>query len=102
MSSTIGNIIRTTVFGESHGPAIGAVMDAPPAGYKISYGELAVQMKRRAPGTDPTATARREADDHRRSARTYNKERRSPLKQLRRNKGTPETVACRLRGVGPL
>lgn len=63
MSSAIGNIIRTTVFGESHGPAIGAVMDAPPAGYKISYGELAVQMKRRAPGTDPTATARREADE---------------------------------------
>ncbi len=63
MSSAIGNIIRTTVFGESHGPAIGAVMDARRQDTKYHMGELAVQMKRRAPGTDPTATARREADE---------------------------------------
>lgn len=62
MSSAIGNIIRTTVFGESHGPAIGAVMDAPPAGYKISFDEICVQTARRAPGNDPTATKRHEAD----------------------------------------
>ncbi|MBO5909007.1 MAG: chorismate synthase [Clostridia bacterium] len=62
MSSEIGNIIKTTVFGESHGVAIGAVMDAPPAGYKISTDELLVQMSRRAPGNDTTATARKEAD----------------------------------------
>ena len=62
MSSAIGNIIKTTVFGESHGPAIGAVMDAPPAGYKIDMDELCVQAARRAPGKDPTATTRKESD----------------------------------------
>lgn len=62
MSSAIGSIIRTTVFGESHGPAIGAVMDAPPAGYEINMDEVNVQLKRRAPGNDATATARKEAD----------------------------------------
>lgn len=63
MSSAIGNKIVTTVFGESHGPAIGAVIDAPPAGYKIDFNEVLIQTARRAPGTDPTATARKEADE---------------------------------------
>ncbi len=63
MSSEIGKIIKTTVFGESHGPAIGAVMDAPPAGYKLDSEAMSVQMLRRAPGQDPTATARKEADE---------------------------------------
>lgn len=62
MSSAIGSRITTTVFGESHGPAIGAVMDAPPAGYKIDMDEILVQTARRAPGTDPTATTRKETD----------------------------------------
>lgn len=62
MSSEIGSIIKTTVFGESHGPAIGAVMDAPPAGYKLDIDSLLCQMSRRAPGKDPTSTPRKEAD----------------------------------------
>ena len=62
MSSEIGSIIKTTVFGESHGPAIGAVIDAPPAGYTIDFEELKLQMSRRAPGQDPSATARKETD----------------------------------------
>ena len=62
MSSVIGSYIKTTVFGESHGPAIGAVMDAPPAGYEINFEDILTQMRRRAPGQDPTATSRNEAD----------------------------------------
>ena len=62
MSSAIGSKFKTTVFGESHGPAIGAVIDAPPAGYKIDFDEILVQAARRAPGQDPSATARKEAD----------------------------------------
>ncbi len=62
MSSTIGNIIKTTVFGESHGIAIGAVLDAPPAGYKIDFEKIEIQASRRAPGQDPSATARKETD----------------------------------------
>lgn len=62
MSSAIGNIIKTTVFGESHGIAIGAVMDAPPSGYFINEDEILVQMSRRAPGQSKTATSRKESD----------------------------------------
>ena len=62
MSSAIGSKFKVTVFGESHGPAIGAVIDAPPAGYKIDLDEIMVQVSRRAPGQDPSATARKETD----------------------------------------
>ena len=63
MSSTLGNVIKTTIFGESHGNAIGAVVDAFPAGYKIDLDQVNIQMKRRAPGSDQTATKRKELDE---------------------------------------
>lgn len=62
MKSSIGSKIRLTVFGESHGPAIGCVLEGLPAGYKIDLAFLDSQMSRRAPGKDKTATARREDD----------------------------------------
>lgn len=62
MSSTIGNKIKVSVFGESHGPAIGMVMDAPPAGLKLDFEEISRELSRRAPGNDPTATKRKEPD----------------------------------------
>ena len=57
-----GNKIRLTVFGESHGPAIGAVLDGLPAGEELDPAGIAAQMARRAPGQDPTATQRKESD----------------------------------------
>ena len=51
-----------TIFGESHGPAIGVVVDGLPAGARLDEAYIAGQMARRAPGGDPTATARKEAD----------------------------------------
>lgn len=57
-----GNKIRLTVFGESHGPAIGAVLDGLPAGEELDSAGIAAQMARRAPGQDPTATQRKESD----------------------------------------
>lgn len=62
MSSTWGNLIRISIFGESHGPGIGVTIDGLPAGEVIDSDELLVQMARRAPGRDVTATPRREAD----------------------------------------
>lgn len=62
MSSVWGNNIRISIFGESHGPAIGVTLDGLPAGEEIDLAELALQMARRAPGRDPTATPRTEAD----------------------------------------
>lgn len=60
--SSYGNKIKVTIFGESHGEAIGAVIDNVPAGYKIDMDKVLVQMERRAPGKDKTATPRVEKD----------------------------------------
>ncbi len=60
--STYGEKIKLTVFGESHGEAIGAVLSGVPAGYKIDMDKVLVQMARRAPGKDKTATPRLEKD----------------------------------------
>ncbi len=62
MKSSIGEKIRLSVFGESHGPAIGAIVEGLPAGHKIDTDFMLAQMSRRAPGKDKTATARRESD----------------------------------------
>lgn len=62
MSSTWGENLKLSVFGESHGPAIGVVLDGLPAGEPIDFGEIAAQMTRRAPGRDKTATQRKESD----------------------------------------
>lgn len=62
MSSTYGDKIRISIFGESHGNGIGVVIDGLPAGEKIDMDKALVQMARRAPGKDKTATPRRESD----------------------------------------
>lgn len=62
MSSTYGDRIKISVFGESHGNGIGVVVDGLPAGVKIDMDKVLVQMARRAPGKDKTATPRLEKD----------------------------------------
>ncbi|MDY4813440.1 MAG: chorismate synthase, partial [Ruminococcus sp.] len=62
MSSTIGDNIKISVFGESHGKAIGVVIDGLPSGLKLDMDKILLEMKRRAPGNDKTATPRKEAD----------------------------------------
>ncbi len=62
MSNTLGNKLRVTVFGQSHAPAIGAVVEGLPAGMRPDLEAVSAFMARRAPGRDATATARREAD----------------------------------------
>lgn len=62
MSSNIGNRVHLSVFGESHGTAIGCVIDGLPAGEPLDWKEILIQMGRRAPGRDKTATPRRESD----------------------------------------
>ncbi len=62
MSSIMGKLITVCVFGESHGRAIGAVIDGLPAGEQIDEKKIAEQMERRAPGRDKSATPRKEAD----------------------------------------
>ena len=62
MNGSFGERFKLTIFGESHGPAIGMVIDGLPAGMPIDEDAIARDMARRAPGNDPTATARKEAD----------------------------------------
>ena len=62
MSSTYGEKIKISVFGESHGNGIGVVLDGLPAGAEIDTDGVLAQMKRRAPGRDKTATPRKESD----------------------------------------
>lgn len=62
MSSTLGNKIKISIFGESHGNGIGVVVDGLPAGVKIDFDKVLAQMSRRAPGKDKTATPRKESD----------------------------------------
>ncbi len=62
MSSLWNNRISISIFGESHGPAIGVVIDNLPAGEYLDMEELARFLARRAPKKDGTTTARAELD----------------------------------------
>ncbi|MBO5557353.1 chorismate synthase [Ruminococcus sp.] len=62
MSSTWKNNISFTVFGESHGPAIGVCMDNVPPGESIDVDKIYKFMARRAPKKDGTTTMRKESD----------------------------------------
>lgn len=62
MSSVLGNKIKLSVFGESHGEAIGCVIDGLPSGVRLDMDRILLDMKRRAPGRDKTATPRKEND----------------------------------------
>ena len=63
MSSTFGTALRLTIFGQSHGPAVGLVADGLPAGMVIDMDGLRKMMRRRAPGQSALSTARREPDE---------------------------------------
>ena len=62
MSSTFGNVLHVSVFGQSHSPASGCSLDGVPAGIAVDQEQLQTFLDRRAPGRDETATKRREAD----------------------------------------
>jgi chorismate synthase len=54
--------MKYTIFGESHGPAIGVVLEGVPAGLELDMGQISAELARRAPGKTAAATARSEAD----------------------------------------
>ena len=62
MSSTYGNNIKLSIFGQSHGAAIGMTLDGIPAGLPVDFDKLQVFLERRAPGRAAHATSRKEAD----------------------------------------
>jgi chorismate synthase len=60
--STLGHLFRVTNFGESHGPAIGCVIDGCPPGMELSEADIQPELDRRRPGTSRHVTQRSEAD----------------------------------------
>ena len=62
MSSTWGNNIKISVFGESHSEAIGVVIDGLEAGIELDLNDIAFEMSRRAPGKNDISTTRNESD----------------------------------------
>ncbi len=62
MSSTYGEMIRLSVFGQSHGAAIGMTLDGVPAGLSVDFDKLQEFLTRRAPGQNDWSTPRREED----------------------------------------
>ena len=62
MSNSIGTIFRLTTFGESHGVAIGGVVDGMPAGVDIDISFIQQELNRRRPGQSSITTSRSESD----------------------------------------
>ena len=60
--NTLGNKLRVTIFGQSHGQAIGCVVDGLPSGFRPDMDRLAAFMARRAPGRSELSTKRKESD----------------------------------------
>ena len=62
MSNTFGQLLRVTTFGESHGPAIGCVVDGCPPGLELAAGDFVRDLARRATGKSRHTSQRREDD----------------------------------------
>lgn len=62
MGSTWGNHLKISIFGESHGPGVGVVINGFPAGFSLDMDYILAEMKRRAPGQRELTTDRKEAD----------------------------------------
>lgn len=61
MCSTYGEYLKLSIFGQSHGAAIGACLDGIPAGLPVDMDALAAFLGRRAPGRNAYSTPRKEA-----------------------------------------
>lgn len=60
--NTFGNVFKLTTFGESHGPAIGGIIDGCPAGIELDLEAVEAEMQRRKPGQSAIVTQRKEPD----------------------------------------
>jgi chorismate synthase len=62
MSNTLGNLLKITSFGESHGPSIGVVIDGLPSNFEIDLNHIQKELNRRKPGQSNISTTRQEDD----------------------------------------
>ncbi len=77
--NSIGLLFSVATFGESHGPALGGVVDGCPPGIELSEADLQVDLDRRKPGQSKFTTQRREEDQVKILAGTLREKRRAPL-----------------------
>jgi len=63
MANTFGKNLKTTIFGQSHGEAIGVVLEGVPAGIRLDLERIRTLLARRAPGQNAFSTPRKEADE---------------------------------------
>src|SRR5512134_1458617 len=61
--NTFGKLFTVTTFGESHGPALGCIVDGCPPGLELTETDIQLDLDRRKPGTSRYTTQRREADE---------------------------------------
>jgi len=64
MFNSFGHILRITTFGESHGKAVGVIIDGFPAGFEIDEGFIKNELNRRKPGQSEITTTRKEDDSY--------------------------------------
>lgn len=62
MSNTFGNLFKLTTFGESHGKAIGGIIDGCPSGIELDFKAIQHELNRRKPGQSKITTQRKESD----------------------------------------
>ena len=60
--NTFGTVFRVTTYGESHGPALGAVIDGCPSGLPLSAADIQKELDRRSPAQSALTTPRKEPD----------------------------------------
>ncbi len=61
--NSFGQLFRLTTFGESHGVALGGVLDGMPPNFPLCEADIQIELDRRKPGQSPFTTARRESDE---------------------------------------
>ena len=61
--NTFGNLFKLTTFGESHGPAIGGILDGCPSNINLDIEKIQYDLDRRKPGQSSIVTQRKEADE---------------------------------------
>ena len=89
MSSIFGDRLKISVFGESHGPAIGVVVDGLPSGIALDFDKIAGEMARRRPDSGPYSTKRKEMDEVEILSGLFNgRTTGTPLSAIIRNKDT--------------
>lgn len=98
--NTIGVVFRVTTFGESHGSAIGAVVDGCPPGLPLDMEYISKEMERRRPGKSDVSTARAEPDEVEILSGVFeNKTTGTPIAMLIRNKDADPSAYEELRNV---